>query len=171
MLGTMSQDERTRESVALTNNLIDHLSQISLSWRSLIIGAYAPMTDEPDWTLSSDLAQLPLAFPVPKETGEGQMFFRLCQVNELLPQKAFGVWLHLPPQDAPVVKPDLALIPGLGFTSLGHRLGRGGGFYDRWLASFTGKKIGLCFERQLLQEIPIEPHDVMMDVVITNKQV
>ena len=64
---------------------------------------------------------------------------------------------------------DLALIPGLAFDRTGSRLGRGKGFYDRLLASegFRALKIGIVTERFLLAEIPREPHDIGMDLVVT----
>jgi 5-formyltetrahydrofolate cyclo-ligase len=64
---------------------------------------------------------------------------------------------------------DLALIPALAFDKTGNRLGRGKGFYDRLLASsaFRALKIGIATERFLLPEIPTEPHDITMDLVIT----
>jgi len=68
---------------------------------------------------------------------------------------------------------DLALIPGLAFDTRGRRLGRGKGFYDRLLASegFRALKIGIVTERFLLPKIPTEPHDIGMDLVITESGV
>ena len=67
-------------------------------------------------------------------------------------------------------EPDLVLVPGLAFTRAGHRLGRGGGFYDRLL---TGRadgafKLGICFASQLLDSIPTEAHDAVLDAVISD---
>lgn len=64
---------------------------------------------------------------------------------------------------------DLAIIPGVAFDEQGFRLGRGGGYYDRLLAhpEFRGRKIGLCWDFQLLPSIPREPHDIVMDQVIS----
>ena len=66
--------------------------------------------------------------------------------------------------------PDLVLVPGLAFSHAGHRLGRGGGFYDRLL---TGRaqgavKVGICFASQLLGAVPTEPHDTVLDAVISD---
>lgn len=64
---------------------------------------------------------------------------------------------------------DLAIIPGMAFDAHGHRLGRGKGFYDRLLAHpdcQSLKKLGLCFDFQLLDDIPMEPHDYSVDDVI-----
>ena len=62
---------------------------------------------------------------------------------------------------------DLALVPGLGFDARGHRLGRGKGHYDRLLAGFTGMKIGVAFDFQIVAEVPREPHDIALDAVVT----
>ncbi len=62
---------------------------------------------------------------------------------------------------------DLILVPGLGFDASGARLGRGKGYYDRLLAGGTGCKCGVAFEAQMIPELPMEPHDVRLDLVIT----
>lgn len=62
---------------------------------------------------------------------------------------------------------DLALAPGVAFSASGARLGRGRGFYDRILAAVTGRKIGVAFDEQLVDDLPVEPHDQRVDAVIT----
>lgn len=66
--------------------------------------------------------------------------------------------------------PDLVLVPGLAFSRDNHRLGRGGGFYDRLLAGrgSSAYKLGVCFHLQLRNAIPTDPHDVILDAVITD---
>lgn len=68
---------------------------------------------------------------------------------------------------------DLALIPALAFDRAGNRLGRGKGYYDRLLScpGFRALKIGIVTERFLLPGIPTEPHDVGMDLVVTEAAV
>lgn len=79
---------------------------------------------------------------------------------------------------------EVAIIPGMSFDDGGHRLGRGKGYYDRFLTKLRGMegnhcerkeadgtevyKIGICFGFQKLQEIPFESHDILMDEVTTN---
>lgn len=62
---------------------------------------------------------------------------------------------------------DLCLIPGLAFDFVGRRLGRGGGFYDRLLVDVSGVKCGLAFDWQIQKDLPVEPHDVPVDVLVT----
>lgn len=63
----------------------------------------------------------------------------------------------------------LAVIPGMAFDCVGHRLGRGKGYYDRLLPRLIhAYKLGLCFPFQLIaDDIPHEPHDFLMDDVLT----
>ena len=66
-------------------------------------------------------------------------------------------------------KIDLILVPGLAFSQSCQRLGRGGGYYDRLLASenLRARKIGVCFDLQTFPELPVESHDVCVDAVVT----
>lgn len=63
---------------------------------------------------------------------------------------------------------DIIIIPGIAFDLSRNRLGRGKGYFDRFLKKTKGIKIGLCFKEQLLSCIPHEEHDIMMDQVITD---
>jgi 5-formyltetrahydrofolate cyclo-ligase len=80
-----------------------------------------------------------------------------------------GPWRALQPRaDAPELTPDLALVPLLGFTADGHRLGQGAGHYDRWLADHPQvPAIGLAWDSQKVEALPIEPHDRTLVAVIT----
>jgi 5-formyltetrahydrofolate cyclo-ligase len=62
---------------------------------------------------------------------------------------------------------DLVLVPGVAFDSHGRRLGRGKGFYDQLLAFVRGTKCGVAFDEQIVPEIPIEPHDVRLNCILT----
>lgn len=65
---------------------------------------------------------------------------------------------------------ELVVVPGMAYDRRGNRLGRGKGFYDRLLASTKATKVGIAYEFQLLDEIPAEPHDISMDIVIVPGQ-
>lgn len=64
---------------------------------------------------------------------------------------------------------DLVLVPGLAFDLAGRRLGRGGGFYDRFLAELPAATtlVGVCFEAQLVDRVPTDPHDARVRMLIT----
>jgi 5-formyltetrahydrofolate cyclo-ligase len=74
----------------------------------------------------------------------------------------------------PLALIDMVVVPGMAFDRRGYRVGRGRGFYDRFLSQqdFQGIRCALCFHEQL-QEEPIqnEPHDVPMDLIVTDREV
>jgi 5-formyltetrahydrofolate cyclo-ligase len=72
-----------------------------------------------------------------------------------------------------VAEVDVFLVPGLLFDRAGHRLGRGGGHYDRLLrgARRTALRAGICYAERLVAEVPAEERDVSMDVIVTESEV
>lgn len=67
-------------------------------------------------------------------------------------------------------KIELVVVPAIAYDRRGNRVGRGKGFYDRLLASTKATKVGVGYDFQLLdEEIPAEPHDVAVDMVITDR--
>ena len=74
----------------------------------------------------------------------------------------------------PLARIDLVAIPGLAFDRRGFRLGRGKGFYDRFLSQKECRalRIALCFQEQLLEELlPVEPHDMPMNMIVTDQKI
>ena len=79
-----------------------------------------------------------------------------------------AVWGIREPQ-GPAVDPttiDLIIVPGVAFTSDGGRLGHGKAYYDRFLPGTRAFTVGACFAEQLVDELPLEPHDVRLDLVV-----
>ncbi len=66
---------------------------------------------------------------------------------------------------------DLVIVPGIAFDTSCNRLGRGKGFYDRFLPDCNAIKIGLAFEFQILEEIPLSPNDIPVDFVVTETRI
>lgn len=132
---------------------------------------YAPMIEELDVALlwpDALSARKSLCFPkyVP---ATGIFEVRLVEdPHRDLEVGAFGI--REPRPDCPVLllnRLDLVLVPGLGFTPDGHRLGRGRGYYDRLLPEVRGLKCGVGFDQQMVDTIPCEPHDVILDCILT----
>lgn len=86
-------------------------------------------------------------------------------------QLARGIWnIPIPPQRDPI-RPDALIIPLVAFDAQRYRLGYGGGYYDRTLASFEPRPfcIGLGYARFQLQTIHPQPHDIPMDMIVTEE--
>ena len=65
---------------------------------------------------------------------------------------------------------DIIIVPGVAFDKMGNRLGRGKAYYDKLLrVAFRAKKIGVCFDFQFIEKIPVEVHDIPMDEVLIGR--
>ena len=113
------------------------------------------------WTAGKTLA-------LPRCAQAGVMHAYRVETLDQLRRGAYGIW---EPTDAcPRVEPeelDLILAPGTAFDICGHRLGQGGGYYDRYLNETRAVRVGVCHDFALLDAVPNEAHDARMDVVVT----
>lgn len=101
---------------------------------------------------------------------DGQLVARKVRSSADLERGVFGVCV--PREELPVVDAaalDVILTPGLAFDHAGRRLGRGRGFFDQLFArpDMKARRIGLCWDCQMVGEVPVEPHDARMHAVIT----
>jgi len=93
-------------------------------------------------------------------------------LDELLPG-TFGILEPIKDNGMSPEKIDMVIVPGVGFDRKGYRLGFGGGYYDNFLPKLRAgvKKVAVAFEIQVLDELPAEPHDARMDMIITQKTI
>lgn len=130
---------------------------------------YCGMGTEPDTLrLLSPLWDMGKQVCLPRCLPGNQMEAQLVQKNTRFIRHAYG--MLEPDVDCPAVSAgqiDLVLAPGLAFDRSGGRLGRGGGYYDRWLAGFSGVTAALCRDGLLMDAIPRLSHDLAVDLVIT----
>ena len=107
---------------------------------------------------------------VPLCVGDGLMELRQIASLEQLAPGAYGILE--PPPESPLVEPDgvdFAVLPCLSCSHSGHRLGQGGGFYDRFLSRYQGGAVLLCREKLIREDIPLEPHDCPIPWVLTER--
>ncbi|WP_309395938.1 5-formyltetrahydrofolate cyclo-ligase [Cerasicoccus maritimus] len=107
----------------------------------------------------------------PRVNGDSLHVHELNSLDELKPG-AFGILE--PVATLPEVATDsveVILVPGAAFDLRGHRIGYGKGYYDRLLSSVNALKIGLAYDRQIVDTVPNEEHDIPVDILITNERV
>ena len=167
-LSSMSDSEHEDISINVSKNLNKLLRSLDVIQKNLVIGVFAPIEKEPKWFLKLDEELLKLtAYPA----FDKEMVFRLAQLSDLKTKKDFGVEILGPELAHPIITPNIIIVPGLGFSTDGKRLGRGKGFYDRYLEKSSAIKIGIAFEMQIKADIPTDPHDVVMNFVVTDHNV
>ncbi|MCF6302570.1 MAG: 5-formyltetrahydrofolate cyclo-ligase [Devosiaceae bacterium] len=133
------------------------------------IALYWPIGDEVDCKeLIFSLTQQGVELGLPTIVGrEKPLIFRRYEGEQKLVPAQFGT-LEPDPHSPPVV-PDIIVLPLLAFDKTGARLGYGGGFYDRTIGDMklTPMLVGLAFDAQELDFVPVDSHDIGLDMVIT----
>jgi 5-formyltetrahydrofolate cyclo-ligase len=119
------------------------------------------------------LARKNCVIALPVVQGKGlPLLFRRWMPGEAL---VLGLWdIPIPPDSEPLVEPDVLLVPMLAFDRQGHRLGYGGGFYDRTLAGLRARKaivaIGVAYHAQGVEEVPHDHLDQRLDYIMTERE-
>jgi 5-formyltetrahydrofolate cyclo-ligase len=131
---------------------------------------FAPLPDEIDvWPLLPDALAQGKTVALPRFDSAG-MKYEPCRIENLktdLEPGKFGIREPAAHCIKMVIEPDLVLVPGVAFDLRGRRLGRGRGFYDRLLAEVRGTSCAIAFDEQIVEEVPVEPHDVHLDCILT----
>lgn len=171
-LSTLSPNDMALRSVLLNKNLMALIERAHIP-RGTVIGVCFPLAGEPDLNFS-ELTNLGLELAFPLIENNEQMSFHLCGPNKLVARQVGSIVLHSPPLGCQLAKPIYLIIPGLAFNRFGYRLGRGKGYFDRFLEKTDGKKvkaIGIGFAEQVIEEAFSDSHDVPMNWIVTDKEI
>ena len=154
-------DDRLLRSVELWSQLAD-VPEFAAAGTVM---AFWGMDSEPDTDpLFARLAAAGQQLVLPRVDGRDML---VCSAEGPIAVSRFGVREPQGPAlDLSVV--DFAVVPGLAFTPQGDRLGYGAGYYDRFLTALPGvPNAGVCFAEQLVDDLPVDAHDVRVDRVIS----
>ena len=127
-------------------------------------GVYFPLSDEPPFHKKIKQGDVDWAWP--KVQGSDLLFYDQVYFFKK------GKWGNLEPSvGRPVSKSDMVgiFVPGIAFSPSGDRMGRGGGFYDRFLNGFQGLRVGVCWHFQIFDSLPTDVWDQKMDKIVTDK--
>ncbi|MBP5405179.1 MAG: 5-formyltetrahydrofolate cyclo-ligase [Clostridia bacterium] len=163
-LSHMIKEERKEFSARIADKLLSH--PFYLQARRLFI--YCSTEEEADthFIIERALSEGKSVF-LPRIEG-GNMAPVPYRAGDTLKKGVYGIE---EPQGAPYFgEIDLAVIPLLGYDASRARLGRGKGYYDRFLSSFKGKSIALAFSVQALPKVEVERTDVRPDLILTEKE-
>lgn len=132
---------------------------------------YAPAVEELDiWPLLRNALESGKTVALPRfETANNH--YVACQIQDSAGDLASGQFgIREPKSHCQVLQLncfDLVFVPGVAFDLCGRRLGRGKGFYDRLLALVRGTTCGVAFDEQIVESIPVEPHDIIVNCILT----
>jgi len=139
--------------------------------QSDVIALYsATGTEAPTAQLADHLAEIGKIIAYPAYVGAAPLEFR--SVDNLTLLEAGYRNIAEPGAECPVVAPDLIIAPMLAFDRSMHRLGQGGGHYDRTFAQYPqAPRIGLAWSVQEADAIPVESHDMELDMIVTESEI
>ncbi|MGL1932589.1 MAG: 5-formyltetrahydrofolate cyclo-ligase [Desulfotalea sp.] len=161
----LSQSQKIAES----SLVVESLKKLLAEQTGNIIMLYYPLSDEVDLCpLLEDLDSNWIIL-LPVITG-ADIVLKLYEGKEaLVPEPIYNI--PEPTGCIVNIKPDIIVVPGLAFSSDGSRMGRGKGYYDKFLSNNQDSlKIALSYSTQLYSKIPTEPHDYKMDIVISSER-
>ena len=129
---------------------------------------YSALPDEVQTqSLLDELTEAGKTVLLPKVVSSEDMELRRYTGTSSLQPGAYGIMEPVGERFTDYATIDIAVVPGMAFDAQGHRLGRGKGYYDRFLAKIPDVyKIGLCFSWQMVDEVPSEANDITMDEVM-----
>jgi 5-formyltetrahydrofolate cyclo-ligase len=166
-LAKMPAAERTAGSEQIRARLEKH----QLWRRANSVLFYAPFAAEPDvWRLLSDALAAGKSAFLPRFDSQKENYV-VCEVRDPAADIETGQFgIREPRAGCPKIslnRLDLILVPGIAFDLEGRRLGRGKGYYDRLLAELEGEKCGVAFDQQIVNRVPVEPHDMRLNCIVT----
>ena len=166
-LQAMTSEQRT-----LASEQACSLLEKQTVWKNAsTIFFYAPLPKELDiWPLVRDSVAAGKTAALPRFDPATQRYVS-CQIQDIAKDLSHGQFGIREPSGHCIAVPpnrlDLILVPGVAFDSHGRRLGRGKGFYDQLLESVRGTTCGVAFDEQIVESVPVEPHDVHLNCILT----
>lgn len=159
---SIQSSQRIEKSAAVQLNLKKLLSSEKGLW-----AGFNSLSTEPQiqWNQVSENVQW--CFP---KISEGNLLQFKKSVKNTQSSR-LGVLEPIDGEDVTVSEISGVVLPAVAFDKSGNRLGRGKGYYDRTLQSFSGKKIGVCFEMALIEAVPTEGHDIKCDQIVTENNI
>ncbi len=169
-LAAISPEARHEKSLLACNFLIQSAEFAA----ARVVMLYLSMSQEVDTaSLALRCWQQGKVVAVPKVSLDQRHMLpiEITTLNTGLTTSGHGVREPVSGKPIPVDLISLVVVPGLGFTPQGQRIGRGMGFYDRFLAQpgFSGISCGLAFHEQIIEDIPVLDHDMPLGMLVTDR--
>jgi 5-formyltetrahydrofolate cyclo-ligase len=146
----------------------EHLLALSLQQNLKRIGCYLSFGSEPETDSFIELAKAEgIKIACPRIDSDGRMVMAVLE-SETKPSE-----LGFREPTGEVVEPEdleLIIIPALAIDHEGRRLGRGAGYFDRYLEQYKGRTVGLVYDAEFLPEVPSETHDLPVSLVVTQSR-
>ena len=154
------------EKENLSAQIFSRIAELQQVRQASVVAIFASLPDEPQTAAIIEQLAQSKRLVLPRIEGDEMEFY---DISEGLHEGAFGIMEPLATTPIAPNEIDVMILPGVAFTRKGARLGRGKGFYDKYLTrnGFRAYTIGACFPCQIVEDIPTEQHDKIVDKVVT----
>lgn len=156
------------QMTSASKSIFKKIEQLEAFKQARCIALFAAMHDEvPTQVALDSWPQLGRRIVVPRVEGEIMRFYDYSA--DKMRTGAFGIQEPEGDVECRAEEIDLIIVPARAFTASGERLGRGGGFYDKYMSlnGFRAHKTGIAFRCQIFDSLPTDPHDIKVDEVVT----
>ena len=162
-LKALSADEKAQKSTMLALALVVHPTVRSAG----VVALFSPLPDEPQVGEVIPIIAGERSIVLPRVEGDVMRFYPYTPAS--MSTGSYGI---MEPMDGEAVDPssiDVMVVPGVAFTANGARLGRGKGYYDKYMSlpGFRARTLGVCYSQQLLETLPVDSHDVKIDEIVS----
>ena len=158
----MCSGDKESQAALLCSAALEH----PLLQNAGVVALFAPLPDEPGISPLIGTLYGKCTVVLPRISGDTMDFYPYSPHS--MSSGSYGI--NEPQGNKPVAPStiDVMLVPGVAFTRGGLRLGRGKGFYDRYMSNegFRAYKIGVCYLQQIVDVLPVEEHDIRMDEIL-----
>ncbi len=162
------KDYSLEEKKEKSRLIFDQIEKLSAFRKTKIIMAYWSMVDE---VFTHDFIQKyqnEKKIILPVVEGDNLKLKVFTGLSNMKISKSFGIGEPDGKLFEQTDKIDIIIVPGVAFDKSLNRLGRGKAYYDKLLKNTKALKIGVCFDFQMLESVPVDEYDVKMDLIITN---
>jgi 5-formyltetrahydrofolate cyclo-ligase len=155
------------------SGLITHtLLDLDCIQNASCVMAYCAFKNEPDLMgFINALLDMGKDVALPYVTGDDRLIAVDYNYDSVMKSNIYGIPEPVLSNESENVEPDVVLVPGVAFGADLNRIGYGVGYFDRFLKETNALKLGICFDMQVVPSIKAEPHDVRMDIIVTEKRV
>lgn len=151
---------------------MQQFAQLTFPEKSIIAGYSAIRSELDVFPAMGELGKMGHTLCLPEvEHKEAPLVFYRWSFGQKLSKGSYGIEVST---DSEQLSPDILLVPLVAFDRRGYRIGYGAGYYDQTISQLKRKKdiiaIGVAYEMQCVDKVPEEPHDQLLDMVITEKE-
>lgn len=155
----------------LSSHIISKLLELERIKNAKCIMAYSAYKNEPDiFALVNALLDMGKKVALPYVAEDNNLLAVDYCFDSVMKSNVFGIAEPVISNESEQAEPDVVLVPGIAFDQAGNRIGYGLGYFDRFLKDSNAYKIGVCFDMQIVPHIEAKPHDVRMDMIVTQSR-